>query len=495
MTTLFVAFIVSLVVGAVLTLLVRNRAIAMGWVQRVKSSRNVHVRPVPRLGGVAIVGGFFAPLVGLLMVDSTVGELFSKETDLVFALFLGGSVIALLGLYDDFRGAGARKKFAVQFAVATLLYVLGFRIDSIANPFGDPFALGWFGPLVTVLWVVGIINAVNLIDGLDGLAGGVAFFAVITNWVLALTRGDVLLSLMMAALAGAIIGFLIFNFNPASIFMGDTGSMFLGFVLAAVSIKTSSKSGTVVTMVVPVIALGLPIMDTLLAMFRRAMLGRSMFSADKDHIHHRLMHHLGLTHRHAVLFLYGVSCLFAVVALGLAYANSAETAMLLSVMGLMVVVLMRKLGYLNLKSTQKVVATRTRNLQLRSLVKATQQAIDRARSMTAIWEAMRPLAGELGADRLELRVMKASFDGERDGVVYETRRDAGTAPQVEVQVPLGERQADTGRLVVSWRDGRTEIDRDEELALEMIADTAANKVERLTLEKEAGPQKVISLRK
>ena len=145
----------------------------------------------------------------------------------------------------------------------------------------------------TVLWMVGVINAMNLIDGLDGLAGGVAFFAVATNFLLALFRGDVLLCLAMAALAGAVLGFLVFNFNPASIFMGDTGSMFLGFVLAAVSLKTSSKSGTAVAMLVPIISLGLPIMDTLLAMTRRMLLGRPMFSADKEHIHHRLMSRLG----------------------------------------------------------------------------------------------------------------------------------------------------------------------------------------------------------
>jgi Glycosyl transferase family 4 len=158
-------------------------------------------------------------------------------------------------------------------------------------------ALGILALPFTVLWIVGVINAINLIDGLDGLdglAGGVALFVVATSFILAFSRHDVLVSLAMASLGGAVLGFLIFNFNPASIFMGDTGSMFLGFVLAAIAVKTSTKSGTTVAMLVPVIALGLPITDTLLARIRRAVLGRSLFDADKEHIHHRLMSRLGL---------------------------------------------------------------------------------------------------------------------------------------------------------------------------------------------------------
>ena len=203
-----------------------------------------------------------------------------------------------------------------------------------------------------MLWIVGVVNAVNLIDGLDGLAGGVAFFAAATTLVLALARGDVLMALCMAALAGAVLGFLIFNFNPATIFMGDTGSMFLGYVLATVSIKTSTKSGTAVAMIVPVIALGLPIMDTLLAMFRRAFLGRRMFDADRDHIHHRMMSRLQLSHRDAVLVLYGLSVLFGATALGLASANSVQSALLLAGISAVVVVLVRKLGYFDPKGAQ-----------------------------------------------------------------------------------------------------------------------------------------------
>ena len=173
--------------------------------------------------------------------------------------------------------------------MAGLLYKLGFRIDAIANPFGEPIALGWASLPFTMFWIVGVINALNLIDGLDGLAGGVALVAVITTFLVSLQRGHPLMMLFSAALAGAIVGFLFYNFNPASIFMGDTGSMFLGFVLAATAIQTNQKASTAVAVLIPAIALGLPIMDTLLAIGRRAVRGRPLFQADKEHIHHRLI--------------------------------------------------------------------------------------------------------------------------------------------------------------------------------------------------------------
>ena len=221
-----------------------------------------------------------------------------------------------------------------------------------------------------MLWMIGMVNAMNLIDGRDGLAAGVAFFAVVTNFLLAISRGDLVMSLMMATLGGAILGFLIFNFNPASIFMGDTGSMFLGFVLAVSSVVTSTKSGTAVAMLVPVISLGLPIMDTLLAMIRRTLIGRPMFAADKEHIHHRLMSRLKLSHRNAVLVLYGLCCLFGLTALGLSFANSAQSALLLAGIAVVVVVLMRKLGYLSPRRAMAGAGEqRRRNVELRSVVK------------------------------------------------------------------------------------------------------------------------------
>lgn len=493
MITFFVAFLTSLVVGAVLTLVVRNRAHAYGWFDQAKSSRKIHVRPVPRLGGVAIVGGFFAPLCALLLTDSGVGTAFYMQDKLALGMFGGGVAIALLGLYDDLRGAGARLKFTVQFGVAAALYGLGFRAEIIANPFGDPVALGWLSIPFTLLWIVGVVNAMNLIDGLDGLAGGVAFFAVLPNFILAFARGDVVLCLVMAALGGAVLGFLIFNFNPASIFMGDTGSMFLGFVLAAVSLKTYSKSGTAVAMLVPIIALGLPIMDTLLAVVRRTALRRPLFSADKEHIHHRLMSRLLLSHRRTVLALYGLCCLFALTALGVSYANGAQSAMLLTAIAVVVTVLMRKLGYLNLSRAGALGATRRRNSQLRSLVREVSDAVGKAATLQAIWDALRTLPETLDASRLQLRVDRALQEG-AEAVTFEASRSAGGALPFELSLELREGEAALGRLTLFWADGRGEVDRDEELALEVLADAVAKAVAALQARDAADPSKVITLR-
>jgi UDP-GlcNAc:undecaprenyl-phosphate GlcNAc-1-phosphate transferase len=472
MITYFVTFLCALMVGLALTLSIRDHALKYGWLDRINSSRKIHAAPIPRLGGIAVVVGFFAPLFALLFVDSGVGQVFRRSPELIAGLFLGGTSIALLGMYDDLRGAGAVLKFLLQFGVAIALYRLGFRIEQIANPFGEPLALGVLGIPFTLLWIVAVINAMNLIDGLDGLAGGVALFAVATNFILAFVRGDVVLCLLMASLAGAVLGFLVFNLHPATIFMGDTGSMFLGFVLAAVSIKTSTKSGTAVALLVPLIALGLPIMDTLLAVLRRTLLGRAVFASDKEHIHHRLMSRLVMSHRRAVLVLYGLCCLFALTALGLAYGNSAEGAMLLGSVVLVVFVLMRKLGYLSFREVALVNGLRRKNIQLRSLVKQVNGDIAGAESVEELWDSVRPLAEALQASTLELRIRK-NADGGKDEVVFDTRRDSGSALPLDMTVDILAGGSLIGELRLSWRDGRDEVNRDEELAVELVADSIA----------------------
>ena len=472
MTTYLVAFLCAVSVSTFLTLVVRNRALKYGWVDQAKTSRKIHGTPVPRLGGIAIVCGFFAPLLALLVIDSSVGRVFRGNTDLVSGLFCCGISTAFLGLYDDVRGSGAKLKFAIQFAAAGALYSLGFRIEHIANPFGAPLALGMLSVPFTLLWIVGIINAMNLIDGLDGLAAGVALFAVAANFVLAFVRGDILLCLMMASLGGAVRGFLVFNFNPASIFMGDAGSMFLGFVLATVSIKTSAKSGTAVAMLVPILALGLPIMDTLLAVLRRSLLGRAIFSSDREHIHHRLMSVLVVSHRKAVLILYGLCCLFALTALAMAYANSAEGTLLLLGMGLIVFGVIRKLGYLSRNEMIIAHGVRKRNIELRTLVKQVNGGIAKAQDVEGIWNSVRPLAEALQASCLQLRVQRSDA-ALGDDFRFETRRLGGAALPLEISLDITWNERKLGSLDLAWADGRGQIDRDEELALELVADSIA----------------------
>jgi UDP-GlcNAc:undecaprenyl-phosphate GlcNAc-1-phosphate transferase len=340
MWTLAAAFVLAFAASLGLTPLVRALAPRLGAMDAVQAARKIHARPTPRLGGVAIVVGFFVPL---MLVPLWRRDLAFLGGHRFLALSVGGLCIALLGLVDDLRGLTARPKFAVQFAVALGLYLVGHRIDAVSHPFGGAIDIGLWGLPLTLLWVVGIVNAMNLIDGLDGLAAGVAAVMVGLTFAMALHRGDLAMALTMAALGGAVGGFLVFNFPPATIFMGDTGSMFLGFVLATSALDSGQKSSTTVAMLVPVVGLGLPIVDTLGSMLRRARRGRPMFSADREHVHHRLLS-AGLGHRQAVLVLYGACVLSALAAFGLTFAGSRSAAWLLAAWAVVAVGLLRLLA-------------------------------------------------------------------------------------------------------------------------------------------------------
>ena len=205
MKTAGVAFVTATAAAAVLTPLVRAAARRWGLYDHALTSRKVHGRPIPRLGGVAIVLAFFVPLAALYFVDSEVGRRLWSEPRHALGLFVGGAMIAALGLVDDIRGTGARSKFLVQFGVAALMYAFGYRIEVIANPFGGELALGVFALPFTMLWIAGVVNAMNLVDGLDGLAGGVALIAVASIFAVATLRAEPLMMLVTAALAGAVL--------------------------------------------------------------------------------------------------------------------------------------------------------------------------------------------------------------------------------------------------------------------------------------------------
>ena len=323
MQTVVVAFLISLVVALAMTPLVRGAAFRFGVLDHALTSRKIHGKPIPRLGGVAIVVAFFVPLVALFFFDTGVGRLLWSQPQRALALILGGLAIAALGTFDDLKGSGARIKFAVQVLVAAAMWFADYRADTIATPFGT-FGLGVLGFPLTILWIVGVTNALNLIDGLDGLATGVALAATGTIFWVSLNNHRMLMALVMASLAGALLGFLRYNFHPASIFMGDSGSLFVGFILATTALETHEKTTTAVALLVPLVALGLPIGDTLLAMTRRTVRGQPMFSSDRGHIHHRLMAR-GLSHRATVLALYGISIVLAGVAVALFHSDAEQT--------------------------------------------------------------------------------------------------------------------------------------------------------------------------
>jgi UDP-GlcNAc:undecaprenyl-phosphate GlcNAc-1-phosphate transferase len=336
-----------MVLTALTTPVARRLALAIGAVDE-PSPRRVHSGQIPRMGGIAMVVGFFAPLAGLYVIDAPVGRALFSITTVMIGLVIGAVLLVAVGLLDDIRGVGAKHKLFVQIAAATAAYACGMRIQAIDVPGIGVWHLGALAWPATVAWFVGIINAVNLIDGLDGLAAGVVFFACLTNFVIAALAGNYLILFVTASLGGAVIGFLFYNFNPARIFMGDTGSMFLGFVLAAASLlgAGTQKTPTLLAMVVPIVALGLPITDMLVTIVRRFFARRSIFAADREHIHHRLLD-LGLTHRRAVLALYLLSVAFTVLALAVHLGRSWQVGAALFVLCALLVGVVRFMGHFN----------------------------------------------------------------------------------------------------------------------------------------------------
>jgi UDP-GlcNAc:undecaprenyl-phosphate GlcNAc-1-phosphate transferase len=347
MRTAVATFVVALVLTALLTPVARRVALAAGAIDE-PGARRVHARHVPRLGGLAIVLGFFLPLLGLLALGAPAGRALFSATPAMRGFALGALLLVSVGLVDDIRGVGAKYKLIVQVAAATAAFSHGMRIEAVDLPWVGVLQLGWLAFPATVAWFVGIVNAVNLVDGLDGLAAGVVFFACLTNFVIASLGGNIPILFFTASLGGATVGFLFYNFNPARIFMGDTGSMFLGFALASGSLlgAGNQKTPTLVAIIVPILALGLPITDMLLTIARRFFAHRSIFVADREHIHHRLLD-MGLTHRRAVLSLYVMSIGFTVLALVVYLGRSWQVGVSLFALSALLVGVVRFMGYFN----------------------------------------------------------------------------------------------------------------------------------------------------
>lgn len=461
------AFVLSILIAALLTPVVRDLALRRGLVDPA-GGRKIHQVPTPRLGGVAIVLAFYAPLTFLFFYQTQLGQIFWRDYSRASGLFVGGLAIAVLGFVDDVKGLGARSKFFWQFSVAALMYYMGFQVNVVANPFGGALELGWVGFPFTLLWIVGIINALNLVDGLDGLAAGVGLFATSTIFVIAYTHGDAPLMLFTAALMGALIGFLFYNFNPATIFMGDTGSMFIGFILATTSIKSAQKSSTAVALLIPIVTLGLPILDTLLAIARRAVAGKPLFSADKDHIHHRLLT-LGLSHRQAALALYAVCLLLAAAAWLLTRANSGQAAVILAWLFVMSYLFIRKLGYVQFQG-QVLFEERRRNHELLG-IEGNMAVADEEFDVARWWHKVKTFAGEVEAHEVSLSLDLPHGEGETVTTRYHAELGSGEQGPIRLKFDLNLGLKGSSYLELVWRDGRSEIDPEIERATLQLRDS------------------------
>jgi len=329
----FGLFAFSLVVSFVATRQVRDVATRKGWVSPPQEGRHVHQTALPRLGGVAIFIAFSVSLamwLGLSLIFPNLVEGLAPIT--LLRIYIPACLIFGLGIYDDLRGAGPYLKFATQALAATMLFAGGMRVLDLRLIFGS-HVLPWFvGLPLTILWVVAVTNAFNLIDGLDGLAAGSALFSTMVFFIVSLVDRSWLGSLMSVTLAGAILGFLRFNFNPATIFLGDSGSLFIGFMLSALALAGTQKAPTFVAVAIPVVSFGLPILETSLSIVRRLISGRPVFTADGEHIHHKLLQ-MGFSHRQVVIVLYAVSAVFAMLSLFLLWPTGSTLGLVLAVVG------------------------------------------------------------------------------------------------------------------------------------------------------------------
>lgn len=320
--TIIAAFAVAAVLSYFFTPPVKNFAHKVGAIDVPKDARRMHKKPIPRLGGLAIYGGFLCSILIFGQLDET-----------MLCILLGAAIIVALGIFDDVLALGAKLKFVVQIVAAAIPVCIGdlqIGLFTNLNPLSDtPFVhLGILAVPVTIIWIVGITNAVNLIDGLDGLAVGVSSIAAITMLAVALLTGNMPIAITMAALAGACIGFMPYNLNPAKIFMGDTGSTFLGYMLATVSIMGLFKFYAVISFAVPFLILGLPIFDTANAIIRRVAAGRSPMSPDRGHVHHKLID-MGFNQKQAVAILYAISATLGLTAVVLTSSGEVKAIVLL----------------------------------------------------------------------------------------------------------------------------------------------------------------------
>lgn len=318
--TYFLSFIVALVIAIVATPISMILAKKMGAIA-YPGGRHVHSRPIPRLGGIAIYGAFWIS-VWIFQISGSIQIMEKNPNMQIWGLFIGSTIILLAGIWDDILGMRPLVKLFWQFAAAAVLLVpiFGFSM-TFSLPFLSEEQLkivgsGALGLIMMLIWVVGLVNTVNISDGLDGLAAGICFIvALLLYWSASqISQPSQAPGHLTLALAGAILGFLIFNFPPARVFMGDSGSMFLGFIIGGISIMSLVKTATILGLVFPILVLGLPVTDLTFAIIRRKFRGQSIATADRGHLHHRLLD-AGLTQRQAVLSMYGISICFGLAAI------------------------------------------------------------------------------------------------------------------------------------------------------------------------------------
>lgn len=398
MRTYILILFTSSALSYIATLWVALLAEERGWARRLGDGRSG--RGAPRLGGSAVLVAILATLAIALLRQNMVAERIMDTGTKGLALLIACLAVFFVGVYDDVRGARPWQKLAVQFFAAGILYAGGFRVELLSNPFThESLSLGWLGLPLTVLWLVAMSNAFNLIDGLDGLAAGTGMFASIALFLLAAMGGNVFVAAVAAAFAGAMLGFLPHNFHPARIYLGDSGSLTAGLGLAALSIVSAQKGPVMVTLAIPLLIFGLPILEVAVTMFRRLLSGHPLFRRDEEHLHHRLLK-IGLAKRLAVFVLYGLAGLFALSSILLVNYSGSVAPLIAILCGALAWIVVAQMRYPEFTELDALIrrAVRTQPAVLRNQIAIRKAAADleQAPSAEQVWECLAALLDQLG---------------------------------------------------------------------------------------------------
>ena len=438
MKTYFALFVIATAASLVITPVIRRLCECFRLLDVPKDSRRLHTKAIPRLGGVAIYLSCLTSLSMLPFVDNLLTQTLKGLSSEIFLAIVPATLVLALGIIDDLRGTNATVKFSVLGLIATLFYFLGGHIEALSIPFIGPVQLPpSLSFVLTILWLVGIANAFNLIDGLDGLASGTALFSSLVILIVSITQGQPLMIVVALVLCGSLAGFLRYNFNPASIFLGDSGALFVGFTLAALSVVSAQKATTAIAIVTPILAFGFPMVDTAMTMGRRLISRRPIFQGDNEHIHHMLLAR-GWSQRRVALALYGVCTVFGLIAM-ISTSSSKVTGLLMFVVSVAVLIAVGHLRYHEIDELRAGVKRTVSDRRLRVAnnirVRRTAVALSKASEIDQVFEAIHHLLdfgefsfanvqlGHGGAD-IAARVFDAAHGSEkrhfelRDGGIY-----------------------------------------------------------------------------
>ncbi|HKM66376.1 MAG TPA: MraY family glycosyltransferase [Candidatus Acidoferrum sp.] len=444
-------FLLCCLLSLLATRLVRDLARFHGWLEAPRLDRHVHTVPLPRIGGVAIFVSFAITIAMVISIPRWFGLPIVLSAKSIATLLGPAFIVFLLGLYDDLRGVGPYWKFLVEAGAAVLLFTGGYGINRFGLGSADHSIQSFIALPLTILWVLLITNAFNLIDGLDGLAAGSAFFSTIVVFMISLHSANPIMCCLSIALAGAILGFLRFNFNPATIFLGDSGSLFIGFMLSEMALVGAQKAPTMVAVAIPIVSLGLPILDVFLAVVRRFLGRKPLFKGDGDHVHHKLLKR-GLSQREAVLLLYAVTAAFGFMSLVLLHQRST-IALVLGLTGLAVLVGVQQLRYGEFDEVLSLMQRATHRRQIVANHVAVRRATESLKHCNQF--------------QMICRVLQATLEPVGfDGIRFQMMHPNGFAPSSFL--PLA--YEPDGKLVLTWSE--TGIDDPSwELRLELMTDS------------------------